>query len=103
MGTYYNPWRIILDNKIICASNDTVDSIEELDAKLKKINLGCLQSFNQVSRYDMQAVFDSGVIVDFMSASSDDDEFFHIFCPGNVCLTYSLQSGWKASPSVLNA
>src|SRR5690606_35544518 len=40
IGTYYCSWRVIYNGKIVCASQDTVDDIEELRQKIREIEWG---------------------------------------------------------------
>jgi hypothetical protein len=76
--TYYCAWRVIKDKKILCASSDAVDSIDELDAALKQIEFGCIESLDQFSDLDIRVKFDTGIIVEFLATISDEDECFHI-------------------------
>jgi hypothetical protein len=93
--TYCNSWRVIKDQKVICGSNDTVDSIEELDAALGQIAFGRILSLTQeASGIDIRARFDTGIIVDFLTTISEDDETVSIFCPGKICVTFSPAEGW---------
>jgi hypothetical protein len=34
--------------------------------------------------------------VDFISLNSDEDELFHIFCPGSMFVEFVPGMGWKA-------
>lgn len=95
IGTYYRSWRVIKDNKIICGSNDSVDSIEELDAALNQIDFGIVESLVQTSSFDVRVNLDNGISVDFLSTIKDDDEIFHLFCPDNLCVIFSIHAGWR--------
>ena len=36
IGTYYSNWRIVQNGRIICGSGESVESIRELDAMVKR-------------------------------------------------------------------
>jgi len=84
---------------VLCGSQDVVDSIDELNLSLGRIGLGRFMSLRQFSDLDVRIEFDSGVAVDFLATTSDDDECLHIFCPGERCIEFSVRGGWKAGPS----
>lgn len=94
IGTFYSAWRVVKNNTILCGSTDTVDSLDELDSLLKQIDFGHIQSIIQPSKFDIRAEFDTGIAVEFLTTTSDGDESFHIFCPKNLIVTFSVQEGW---------
>jgi hypothetical protein len=102
IGTYYCAWRVIKDNRILCGSSDAVDSLDELDAALKRIDFGCIRSLTQPTQFDVRVLFDTGIAVEFLATTSDDDESFHIFCPQNISVEFSIQEGWTIGKSVKN-
>jgi len=100
IGTYYRSWRILQEGKVICGCNDPVDSNEELDAAVKRITFGRIISITQEpSDIDIRATFDTGIVVDFLSTVSGDDESFHIFCPEHMCATFDAVNGWLIGKS----
>jgi len=99
IGTYYCAWRVVKNDRILCASSDAIDSLDELDAALKQIDLGCIQSLTQPTKFDVRAEFDTGITVEFIATTSDDDECFHIFCPQKLCAAFSAQKGWTTGRS----
>ena len=99
IGTYYSAWRVVREGIVLCGSQDVVDSIDELNLSLGRIGLGRFMSLRQFSDLDVRIEFDSGVAVDFLATTSDDDECLHIFCPGERCIEFSVRGGWKAGPS----
>jgi|ERR1035438_637857 hypothetical protein len=99
IGTYYSAWRVVREGIVLCGSQDVVDSIDELNLSLGRIDLGRFMSLRQFSDLDVRIEFDSGVAVDFLATTSDDDECLHIFCPGERCIEFSVRGGWKAGPS----
>lgn len=98
LGTYSAAWRIIRDEKILCGSQDVVDSLSELDVRLGKIEIGRIESVCLASRFDVRVSLDGNMHIDFFGADSGDDEIFHIFCPDGLYLAYSILGGWKVSP-----
>lgn len=99
IGTYRSAWRVVRGGTILCGSQDLVDSIEELNLELDRIDLGRFSSLQQIGDLDVRIAFDSGITVDFLATMSDEDECFHIFGPGEVFIEFSLQGGWKKGPA----
>jgi len=99
IGTYRSAWRVTQRATILCGSQDVVDSIDELTVALAQVDLGRFASLRQVSDFDIRIDFDSGVAVDFLAAASDDDEYFHVFCPGGQYIELSARGGWKTGPT----
>lgn len=83
IGTYQCAWRVMEKNKILLGKNDTQQE-NVLDNKLKRIRFGRIASINQITDLDIRLSFDNEMIVDFFATISDDDEYFHIFCPDNM-------------------
>jgi hypothetical protein len=99
IGTYSSAWRIVDNSKILCGSLDVVDSIEELDEKLQQVRLGAVVDIEAVSLLDIRVKLERGVFVDFICASSEDDEMFHIFGPDNLYIEYKNIGGWEVGKS----
>ena len=95
IGTYYASWRILRNNKILCASGDLVESLGELEAIVKKCDFGRIVSLNHMTDFDLRAEFDSGLSVDFLATISDDDECFTIiYEPGHMAVQFAVGTGW---------
>lgn len=73
---------------------DPVDDSRELDDKLQALALGAISGIEMVSPFDIRVIFTGQTYVDFMCASGDDDETFHIFGADNFFAAYSLAQGW---------
>lgn len=99
IGTYNDAWRILQNGRIMCASNDPVDSMAELDSAVNKIELGCIRSLSDFANFDVRVELDDGIVIEFLAASSDDDECFHIFCPDKVCIVLNPRLGWAVGAS----
>ena len=99
IGTYYSAWRVVRDGIVLCGSQDPVDSSDELDIALGRIALGRFMSLRQSTDLDVRVEFDSGVAVDFLATTSDDDECLHIFCPLERVITFSVRGGWQTGPA----
>ena len=95
IGTYRSAWRVVRGGIVLCGSQDVVDAIDELNLALEGIELGRFVSLGQSSNLDVRTEFDSGVTVDFLATTSDEDECFHIFCPGKRFIEFSVRGGWK--------
>ena len=98
IGTYYGSWRIIKEGVIICGSNDT-DGCEDLSRRLMALEFGRILSVRNVDAYDISAEFDSGIVVNFLATSSDEDERFHIFCPDSIYVEFSVGGVWRIGKS----
>jgi len=99
VGTYRCAWRIAKNGKVLCASQDAVDNIGELNNALSRIELGRFVALRHLTALDVQLECDNGITVDFLTTISDDDECFHIFCPGKQIVVFSPIDGWKVGPS----
>ena len=97
-GTYRGAWRIIQNGTVLCGSRDTED-IQEMNQVLANISLGRFSSLRQLSELDLRVELDNGVVVDFLTVNSDDDESFHVSCPGSLWVNFSATAGWTISPS----
>lgn len=93
MGIYRSAWRIVGGGTVLCGSQDVADSIEDLNIALGTIDLGRFASLRQISDLDVRIEFDTGIAVEFLAAASDDDESFHIFCPGQRFIEFTPQRG----------
>ncbi|HWV16076.1 MAG TPA: hypothetical protein VN030_11665 [Cellvibrio sp.] len=99
IGTYSSAWRIVCEDKIICASMNLVDSSEELDQQLQSIFLGGVVSVEMTSLFDIRVNLDNGVFIDFICVSADDDEMFHIFGPDYRYVDFIAANGWGVGKS----
>lgn len=99
IGTFNSAWRVIRAGKILCASNDPVDSIKELDAAINQIDFSNFVSVQQLTDVDVRVLFDHDMVIDFLAAASDDDEMFHIFCPERKYLEFTIRKGWTIGES----
>lgn len=99
LGTYNGAWRISCQGKISCASNDPVESIGELDSALNDIQLGSVIAIGHLTSFDVRVELEPGIFIDFLAATSDDDECFHIFCPNDMYVEFSTQRGWSLGKS----
>lgn len=99
IGTYSSAWRVVRNKTIVCGSLDTVDSIDELDQRLRAIEIGAITSVEQLSDFDVRVSFDKNIRVEFLWSSIDDDECFHIFGPGDLYVEFSPFEGWKIGNS----
>jgi hypothetical protein len=95
IGTYRSAWRLVRAGLVLCGSQDVVNSIDEMNRTLMQFDLGRFISLQQVSELDIRIKFDSGIAVDFLATTSDDDESLHIFCPSGRFIEFSVQGGWK--------
>ena len=98
-GVYFNSWRIIRDGKVLCGSRDSVDTVEELDLALKNITFGKFVSLQQLTAFDIRIECDNRVIIDFLITQSGEEEGFHIFCPRNRIVTFTVKDGWRVGPA----
>jgi len=99
LGTYTSAWRIVRQRHVLCGSQNVVDSIAELDAGLNSIELGQVVSVCAISELDVRVDLDDGTRVEFLGASSGEDELFHVFGPNNLYVEYSMTKGWRIGKS----
>ena len=97
--TYYWAWRVVKGGRVLCGSQEIVDSIDELRQALNRIDLGGFSSLRQVGDMDVRVELDNGYAVDFLATISDENECFHIFCPESICIVFSPAGGWQTGPS----
>jgi len=101
IGTYYCAWRLVRDGKILCGSDDAVDSVEELDASLKELELGAILSIQQIGNLDVRVELDTGVTIDFLATTSNGtDECFEINNGlSRQVAEFTVGNGWKIGAS----
>lgn len=95
IGTYHGGWRVVSGGKVVCGSQDVVDSIGELDSALQKVALGRFVSLRMAGELDVRIEFDNDTAVDFLATISDDDELLHIFCADGRVAVFSIPGGWR--------
>jgi hypothetical protein len=103
IGTYYCAWRVIKDAKILCGSDDAVESVDELDASLKQIELGAVLSIEQLGNLDVRVELDTGAAIEFLATTSDEaDECFGINNGvSHQLVEFTVGSGWTMGASNL--
>lgn len=99
LGTYYGSWRIIRDHKVLIGSQDAFDSIVEWNQALAGVTLGDFVQLVQRNEFDVRVELSCGACVEFLAAHSEDDETFHIRCPGRLVIKFSISNGWRIGPS----
>jgi hypothetical protein len=99
IGTHRSAWRVVRGGIVLCGSQDAVDSIDDLNVALGRVELGRFVSLRQFADLDVRVEFDSGVTVEFLATTSDEDERFHVFCPGERFIKFSVRHGWKVGLS----
>ena len=99
IGTYYSSWRIVQNGRIICGSGESAESIGELDVIVKDVKFGTISTITNLNHFDIRVEFDGGLSVDFFPAMSDEDEYFHIFCPHNMYVQFSSGGKWEMGKS----
>lgn len=99
VGTYSCAWRIVKEGKVLCGSQDAVDSIDDLNIAVDRIELSRFSSLRQFTDLDVRVDFDNGIAVDFLATISDEDECFHVFCPEKLVIVFSAADGWRIGPS----
>jgi hypothetical protein len=99
IGTYSGSWRVVKNEKILLGSNDSKDDIIFLNKKISEIKFEEIVSISNLTTLDVRVEFNDGMIIDFISTISDEDEFFHIFCPNNVYIEFNSKGIWKVGKS----
>jgi hypothetical protein len=99
LGTYNSSWRIIDGQKILLGSTDKFDDFEEFNRRLDQIELGIIKTIDCMQNIDIQISFNNGLIVVFFATTSDNDEYFHIFCPNHIHIELAPKGIWTKSKS----
>jgi hypothetical protein len=103
IGTYYCAWRVLQGDRVICGSSDSVESINELDAAIRQITFGAIQSIEHITPLDVRVRCDSGILIDFLTTTSDGTEE----CLGIIhnsthrAAEFTLDHGWRMGASNL--
>ena len=63
------------------------------------MKFGKISTIINLNYFDVRVEFDSGLLVDFLPAMSDEDEYFHIFCPENIYVQFSPGAKWEMGKS----
>ena len=96
VGTYYAGWRIAHRGKVLCGSDDIVDSIDELNERVTQIEIGRPVAIRMLSEFDVRLSFEDELCVDFLGTLGKKDEpVTRIFGPDNLYLEYLAVSGWE--------
>lgn len=98
LGTYDSTWRLVQNGAVLCGSDDSETS-NELDLILENVELGGFASLRQSNDLDIRIELDNGVAVDILPAFREDDDCFHIFCPEDRYIGFSVRGGWRIGPS----
>lgn len=99
IGTYHGSWRIVRGQQILCGSNDSVESVDELRRTIQEIEWGKCSAIRQLTAFDVRVEFDNGILVDILGTISDEDELLHIFFPDKNVVAFSIAGGWVAGKS----
>ncbi len=103
IGTYYCAWRVVKDGRILCGSDDSVESADELNTLLKQIEFGAIQSIEQVGSLDIHVGFDTGIMIDFLASTSDgsdsDECLGIIHGPTHRAAEFTVNNGWRIGAS----
>lgn len=94
VGGYSSSWRFIRDGVIVCGSQDTVSSTEDLNEAVSLLEIGAISFIRETSKFDIRIIFDNGLNLDFMCSSGDDDDMLGIFGPDDLFLGYNPLNGW---------
>ena len=95
VGTYYAAWRVAAPGRILCGSDDVVDSTNELNERLSQIELGHPTGIEMLSEYDVRLALGAHFL-DFLGTHGEEDEHvLHIFGPDDLYIEYSVARGWE--------
>lgn len=95
LGTYYGTWRIMKDGAILCGAFDAVDDRPWLRDTISAIKPGAFISLTQTSSFDLRLTFSNDIAIDFMWTSSEVDNLFMVFGPGDLYFAFSSNYGWR--------
>lgn len=98
MGSFSGNWRIWVDDQVVLASQDSYDE-DEFNRQLRGIKFGVIQELVMLSPVDVRVIFERGVKLDFV-CSTQEDEVFHCFLPGDRVVTLDPIQGWRDENSI---
>jgi hypothetical protein len=103
LGTYYCAWRVIKGGRILCGSDDSVESANELNSAICQIDFGAIQSIEHLSSLDIRLGFDTGIMVDFLATTSDgtDECLGIVHNSSHRAAEFSVEDGWTIGASNL--
>jgi hypothetical protein len=100
IGTYYAAWRVVQAGKVLCGSEDVVDSVEGLNDRLGLVELGRPVGIQMLSEFDVRLSLDENTDLDFLGTLSEADEHIvHIFGPDDLYVEYAVETGWEIGTS----
>ena len=101
LGTYYCAWRVVKAGRVLCGSDDSVESASELNAALASIQFGAILKVEQLGGVDICVSFDTKIAVDFFATTSDEtDECIEIIhSPSHTAVEFTVGSGWLIGAS----
>lgn len=97
LGTYSGDWRLIHGASVLLARSNSSDA-GELDAGLESLHLGRFVGVQQLSNSAVRVNLDNGLSMELVGDASNDDEYFHVFCPENIYIEFS-RDGWRVGRS----
>lgn len=94
IGTYRSDWRLIENQRILCGSNDVVDSIDDFREQIMKLDGATCAGIRMLTEFDVRIEFNRGLCVDFFATFGDEDEVIHVFLPDDKVVSFSNHGGW---------
>lgn len=99
IGTYNAAWRIVQDDRVLLGSMNPVEDNGELDTVIQTIPIDKIIGIEMSTKFDVRLVLSGGIALDFLCASSDDDELIHVFGPNHFYAEYTISEDWVVSKS----
>ena len=100
IGSFYNNWRLVKNGNIVAGAQDTDQGGSYVKDHLLAREFGALREVVQTSAYgDISVFFSGGQEIQFMALISEDDEIFHVFCPGFTFVEFNPRKGWTLGVS----
>ena len=92
IGTYNAAWRVTLNGDVLCGSKDAGADRDRAN-KLLAIDLGSVLGWDATVS-SVRFRFTAGYEVEFLRVNSDQDEWFHLFGPGDMYVELSGCGNW---------
>lgn len=94
LGSYYPIWRILINDDIVMGHADAFDSISDMNEILSRIKIGRLKNVMMLNHLDISIECEGDIHIEFMPATSDEDDVFHVFLPNNIFVGFQPKRGW---------
>ncbi|MGH9475361.1 MAG: hypothetical protein ACRD1C_03400 [Terriglobales bacterium] len=98
VGSYNAAWRVTANDDVLCGSEDASLNRDRANEVLASLELGSAISWEATANA-IRLNFDMGRAVEFLRVNSSQEEWFHVFAPGDAYFELSGAGIWAVGPS----